>query len=74
MSVRFDDKYKWRILELFALPIITAALTGAVIWGATRERLDILVQANIPERLTRVETQFADIDKKLDRVLDKLDE
>lgn len=40
--MRFDDHFKWKIVELIAVPIIAAALTGAVIWGSTKERISDL--------------------------------
>jgi len=71
---RFDDALRWKIFDRVVVPLAVALLTGAVIYGSTREKLDELTKANLPDRLTRVETQFADIDKKLDRVLDRLGE
>ena len=71
---RFDDSLRWKIFDRIVIPLAVALLTGAVIYGSTRQQLDELVKANLPERITRVETQFVDIDKKLDRVLDKLNQ
>lgn len=71
---RFDDKLNWRIWEKIVGPIVAAVLTGGIIYGSMKNDLDTLVKAELPTRMTRVETQFQDIDKKLDRVLDKLDE
>ena len=70
---RFDDPLRWKILEKIIGPIVAALLTGGVLYGSIKTTLDEIVKADLPIRMTRVETQFLDIDKKLDRVLDKLD-
>ena len=69
----YDDPLRWKILEKVIGPLAAAVLTGGFIYGSMKTSLDDLVKAELPIRMTRVETQFVDIDKKLDRVLDKLD-
>ena len=70
---RFDDAWRWKIFEKFLGPLLAAILTAAVIWGSVKQQIEELVKADCPTRITRLETQYVDIDKKLDRVLDKLD-
>lgn len=53
----------WKFFELLLIPLITALLTGAVIWGSTRQQIDDLVAVRADSRITVLETQYSSMNQ-----------
>jgi len=71
--MRFTDTRSWKFLEILLIPAVTAALTGAIIWGHVTQKVDDLTSIKAEPRITTLEANYVMIQKRLDRIEDKLD-